>query len=175
MVKKEKKPELVDVITEKLGRSEIVIATDYRGLTVADVTDLRQKLRQSQVEYQVVKNTLARFAASAAEKPDLSELLNGPTALAYGYDDVVQPAKVLADFMRTSETSFTIKGGLLGQKLLSGDDIIALAKLPSREELIGKLMSLLQSPIYGLLNVLNGNLQGLVGILQARIKQLEGS
>lgn len=175
MVKKEKKPAEVDAITEKLNRSEIVIATDYRGLTVANVTELRAKLRQADVEYQVVKNTLARFAANAAEKSNLLELLTGPTALAYGYYDVVQPAKVLTDYMRTAETSFDIKGGILGQQLLSRQEIIALARLPSREELISKVIGLLQSPIHGLLNVLNGNVQCLIGVIQARIKQLEGS
>ena len=174
MVKKERKAELVDLIKEKLGRAEIVIATDYRGLTVAEISELRQKLRQQGVEYRVVKNTLAGFAATAAGKPDLSKSLGGPTALAFGYDDVIQPAKILLDYQRSSEGVLSIKGGVLREKLLTAEDIAALAKLPPKDELIAKFVGLVQSPIYRLLTVLNGNLQGLAGVLQARIKQLEG-
>lgn len=173
MVRKEKKPEIVDWVSEKLSRAEIVIVTDYRGLTVADMTELRRKLREQGIEYHVVKNTLAGFAAKAAAKPGLSEYLEGPTAIAFGYDDVVQPAKVFQEFLRTSETTLSIKGGLLGEKPLTSAEIIALAKLPPKEELIGKVVGLVQSPLYGLVNVLSGNLRGLVGVLQARVNQME--
>ncbi len=173
MVRKETKPEIVDWVSEKLGRAEIVIATDYRGLTVAQMTELRRKLREQNIEYHVIKNTLAGFAAKATEKPALSEFLEGPTAIAFGYDDVIQPAKVLQDFLRSSETTLSIKGGLLGDKPLTPEEITALAKLPPKEELIGKVVGLVQSPLYGLVNVLNGNLRGLVGVLQARVNQME--
>ena len=174
MVRKEKKPELVDLIEEKLSRCGIVIATDYRGLTVAEISELRKRLRQQGIEYRVVKNTLARFAADAVGNPNLAELFTGPTALAFGYDDVIQPAKILLDYQRSSETALTIKGGMLAEKLLTAEDIAALAKLPPREALVAKFVGLVQSPIYGLLTILSGNLQSLVGVLQGRIKQLEG-
>lgn len=173
MVKKEKKPEIVDWVSEKLSRAEMVIVTDYRGLTVADMTELRRSLRKQGIEYHVIKNTLAGFAAKAAEKPNLSELLEGPTAIVFGYDDVVQPAKTLQEFLRSSDTTLSVRGGLLGEKLLTTEEIAALAKLPPKEELIGKVVGLVQSPLYGLVNVLNGNLRGLVGVLQARASQLE--
>ena len=173
MVRKEKKPEIVDWITEKLDRAEVVIVTDYRGLTVTEITELRQKLRPHGIEYHVVKNTLAGFAANTTGKSGLSEFLEGPTAIAFGYDDVVQPAKVLQEYMRSSETTLAIKGGLLGDKPLTTEDITALAKLPPKEELIGKVVGLVQSPLYGLVNVLNGNLRGLVGVLQARVDQMQ--
>ncbi len=174
MAKKEKKVELIGQIKEKLDRAEVVIATDYRGLTVADISDLRKKLREQGVEYRVVKNTLAAFAATECGKPNLSEFLAGPTALAFGYDDVIQPAKVLLDYQRASKGIISIKGGLLADRLLTEEDIVALSKMPSKDELIGKCVGLIQSPIYRLLAVLNGNLQGLVSLLQARVKQLEG-
>ena len=174
MVRKEKKPEIVDQISDKLSRSEIVIVTDYRGLTVAQITELRQKLRQQGVEYHVVKNTLAGFAADKADKSGLSEFLEGPTAIAFGYDDVVQTPKALLEYQKSAEeTTLRIKGGLLGDRVLTSQEISALAKLPPREELIAKVVGLLQSPISGLVTVLNGNLQGFVGVLQARVKQLE--
>ncbi len=174
VVRKEKKAELVDLIREKLVRAEIVIATDHRGLTVAKMSELRHKLRQQGIEYRVVKNTLADFAATAAGKPDLSRLLTGPTALAFGYDDVIQPSRALLDYQRSSETTLSIKGGMLAGKLLTAEDIIALAKLPPKDELIARFVGLLQSPVNRLLITLNGNLQSLMGVLQARIRQLEG-
>jgi len=173
MVKKEKKPELVDQIKDQFERAQVAIATDYRGLTVAEMSELRQKLREQGAEYRVVKNTLAGFAVTGAGKPDMSELLTGPTAMAFGYDDVVQPAKILLDYQKKSEGILTVKGGLIGDRLLTSADIMALSKLPPREQLIGKFVGLMQSPIYRLLMVLNGNLQGLVTVLQARVKQLE--
>ncbi|MBT9148958.1 MAG: 50S ribosomal protein L10 [Dehalococcoidia bacterium] len=174
MVRKEKKAELVDLIREKLVQAEIVIATDHRGLTVAKISGLRNKLRQQGVEYRVVKNTLAGFAATAAGKPDLSRLLTGPTALAFGYDDVIQPAKSLLDYQRSAETTLIIKGGMLAGKLLTAEDIVALAKLPPKDELIARFVGLVQSPVNRLLITLNGNLQSLMGVLQARIRQFEG-
>ena len=174
MVRKEKKAELVELIREKLVRAEIVIATDHRGLTVAKMSKLRHKLRQEGIEYRVVKNTLANFAATAAGKPDLSELLTGPTALVFGYDDVTQPARALLDYQRSAETTLSIKGGMLAGKLLTGEDIISLAKLPPKDELIARFIGLVQSPVNRLLTALNGNLQSLIGVLQARIRQLEG-
>jgi large subunit ribosomal protein L10 len=174
MVRKEKKAELIDLIREKLDRADIVIATDYRGLTVAEISKLRHQLREQGIEYRVVKNTLAGFAAAAAGKPDLSELLQGPTALAFGCGDVVQPAKALLAYQRSSETTLSIKGGLLAGKLLMPEDMVDLAKLPPKEELIGRFVGLVQSPVSRFLIVLNGSLRNLIGVLQARIRQFEG-
>lgn len=175
MVKKEKKPDLISRVEDKLSRAEIVIATDYRGLTVAETSALRQKLRDQGIEYQVVKNTLAGFAAVASGKSELNTLLKGPTALVFGYDDVTQPAKVLLDHQRSvKETPLSIKGGILAERLLTREEISALAKLPPKDELVAKFVGLVQSPIHGLLAVLSGNLRGFIGVLQARITQLEG-
>ena len=174
MVKKEKKAEIVDWLEEKLRQANIVIATDYRGLSVSEMAALRQKLREQGIEYRVVKNTLANFAAAAAGRPNLSELLRGPTAMAFGYEDVVQPAKTLLDYQRSSETSLSIKGGMLAERLLTAEEVSALAKLPPQDELVAKFVGLVQAPIYRLLTVLNSNLQGFVQVLQGRIKQLEG-
>ncbi len=174
MVRKERKPEIVDQIQDRVSRAQIVIAADYRGLTVAQISELRHRLRQHGIECHVVKNTLATFAAKAANKPNLTEFLKGPTALVFGYDDVVQPAKTLREYLQSTESGLSLKGGLLGDsKLLTSDDLTALAKLPPRDELVAKVVGMLQSPIVGLLNVLNGNLRGLAAVLQARAKQLE--
>ncbi|MDD5093753.1 MAG: 50S ribosomal protein L10 [Dehalococcoidia bacterium] len=174
MANKEAKAELIAEIKEMLDRAEFVIATDYRGLTVAGISELRAKLREQKVDYRVVKNTLAAFAATESGKADLSKFLVGPTALAIGYDDVVQPTKVVMDYLRSSKGAISVKGGVLGDRLLTEADIEVISRLPPKEELIARCVGLVQSPISRLLNVLNGNLQGLVGLLQARAKQLEG-
>ncbi len=174
MVRKEKKPEIVEQVSDMLSRSEVVVATDYRGLTVAQITELRRRLRKQGIEYHVVKNTLAGFAANKVGKSDLTQLLEGPTAIAFGYNDPVQAPKILLEFQKTADDiPLSIKGGLLGDRFLSAKDVVALAKLPPKEELISKIIGTMQSPIYGLLIVLNGNMRGLAGVLQARIKQIE--
>jgi large subunit ribosomal protein L10 len=173
-VSKERKVEQIEQLADKLSRSSIVVATDYRGLSVAEMTVLRRQLRQQGMEYRVVKNTLTSLAAEKAERPQLSPLLKGPTALAFGYGDVVQLANILIDYQRSEKTTLRIKGGLLEGRALSADEILTLSSLPSREVLIAKLMGTLYGPIYGLLYVLSADMRQLLGVLQARIKQLEG-
>ncbi|MFO8011331.1 MAG: 50S ribosomal protein L10 [Dehalococcoidia bacterium] len=174
MVRKEKKPELVDWISDRLRRAEIAVVTDYRGLNVAQLSDLRNKLREQGIEYHVVKNTLAKFAADATGKSSVAELLEGPTAIAFGYEDPVKVPKTILDYMKAhDEVSVQIRGGLLGDRALTNAEVLAIAKLPPREELIARTVGLIQSPLYGLMNVLNGNLRGLAAVLQARVQQLE--
>jgi large subunit ribosomal protein L10 len=171
--KREKKASIIDQVQASLSKSSICILTDYRGLTANDVTNLRRKLREAGVEYRVVKNTLARFAAERAGKAELASLLEGPVALSFGYGDVAQPAKVLTDYIRAQKTSLEIKGGILGDRMLTSKDIATLITLPSREQLLAKVLGGMQSPIVKLLNCLNSPMQGLLGVLQARIKQME--
>lgn len=174
MAKKEKKAELIDQLKEKMGRAEVMIATDYRGITVAQISELRGRFREQNIEYHVVKNTLTRRAADETGKPDLSKLLKEPTAIAFGYgDDVAQPAKILLEYQKIVKDIISIKGGLLGDRFLTKDDVVALSKLPSKDQMIAMFVGLLQSPIVRLVTVLNGNIQGLATLLQARIKQLE--
>ncbi len=174
MAKLEKKQEIVAFLAEKLGRSQIVIATDYRGLSAGEVAELRWKLREAGVEYRVVKNTLASFAAAKVGKAGLSEFLRGPTALAFGYEDAVGSAKALIEWQKSRETPLTIKGGLLGERLLTAEEVQSLATLPPREELLAKATGALQAPIYRLLSILSGNLRALIWVLQSRKQALEG-
>jgi len=183
----QKKREQVELIRDKLERSSLVIATDFTGLTVKDLTLLRRKLKEVGAEYKVVKNTLANIAAQRAGKTNLGAFLRGPTGLVFGYDDVIAAAKVLIDFQRSGEASATIviKGGLLDNRILSPKEIEDLLTLPPRDELMRKLVGLLGAPIFNLIGHLNAPLYMLVGslracllkliwVLQARIKQLEG-
>ncbi|MBI3966752.1 MAG: 50S ribosomal protein L10 [Chloroflexi bacterium] len=166
-----KKEATVAELTEKLSRAKVTIVADYRGLSVADSTRLRTTLRGSNIEYQVAKNTLTRIAANQAGYPVMDELLVGPTAIAFGYDDVVTPAKLMSDFARTSRI-LKVKGGVLGQQVLNAEDVAALAATPPLEQLRATLVGNLQGPASSLVGVLNGALASLVYTLEGRASQL---
>ena len=171
---REEKIQLVDELSQLLEECSIGILTDYRGLTTTEITDLRRRLRSSEIKYRVVKNTLARFAAEKAGKKELVGYFEGPVAIAFGYGDIVLPAKILADYMRTEKTTLAIKGGFAGDNIFTPADIENLASIPSAEVLLGKILAGLQSPVYRLVNSLASPMRGLVGVLQARAQQLEG-
>jgi len=175
MVIKKKKPQIVEQITELLSQSRFLIVTDYRGLSVAEMAELRQQLRKMGTEYHVVKNTLAKFAAEKAGKEQLSQLLTGPTALAFNQEDIIQLAKTLADYIRTSKSTLSIKGALMDDRVLGATEVSRLAVLPPIEVLRARLVGLLLGPIYSLQNVLSANLYALNSVLNARIQQLGGT
>ena len=171
---REEKALAIEQLQENLSKCNVGILTDYRGLSTSEITDLRCRLRGSGIEYKVVKNTLARFAAERAEKHELVSLFQGPVAIAFGYGDITEPARILADYTRTSKASLDIKGGLLGDKVLTAEDVTTLATLPPREVILAKIVGGMQSPILSLLNCLTSPIRGVIGILQARIEQMEG-
>jgi len=171
---REEKVRIVEELGEIFSKCSIGILTDYRGLSTAELSDLRRALRNSGASYRVVKNTLARLAAEKAGKRELISLFEGPVAIAFGYGDIVEPAKVLADYIRNQKLSLTIKGGFAGDRVFTPSDVEALASLPSREVLLGKVLAGVQSPIVALISYLASPLRGLVGVLEARAKQLEG-
>jgi len=171
---REKKTEIIDRFKDTFSRCSIGILTDYRGLSNSEITTLRRRLGDSSVEYRVVKNTLARLAAERADKANLAGSFVGPVAVALGYGDVTEPAKILADYIKTSKSTLTIKGGFLGDQVLTSEEVSTLARLPSREILLAKLLGGMQSPIAGLVNCLSAPIAGVARVLQARIKQMEG-
>ena len=170
---KEKKTQIIDGLQGFFSECSIGVLTDYRGLSTAEITALRRALKKSAVEYKVVKNTLARFAAERAGKDELATLFEGPVAIAFGYGDVTEPAKVLADYIRASKASLSIKGGFLSDRVLTSGDVETLATLPSREVLIARVLAGMQSPIVAFISCLAAPMRGVIGVLQARIKQLE--
>src|SRR5688500_15995660 len=128
------KEQTVNDLADKLSRSQIVIVTDYRGLTVTEMSTLRGRLRQAGAEYQVTKNTLTRFAAQQAGRTNLVEDLIGPSAIAFGYEDPSGLAKSLQEYLRAARTSpLVIKGGILGDRRVTADEIGRIADLPARE------------------------------------------
>src|SRR5438876_8367852 len=133
-----KKKETVKEIEQLFSNSEVLIFTDYRGLTVADITNLRRQLREKGVEYHVTKNTLTTLASEHAGFGDLGPLLDGPTAIAFVGDDIPGAAKVLNDFARTSRI-LQIRGGLVGRTRISSDQVSDLTKILTREQYIAKV------------------------------------
>ena len=171
----EAKAQAIDDIAQKLRDSKVAIFTNYRGLSVKDMADLRGRVRPAKVDLQVVKNTLTRFAAQKAEiDADLSAVLEGPTAIGFGYDDVVQAAKAINDYARTSRV-FEIKAGLLENRLLSAAEITSLANLPAKPQLQAQMLGTITAPIQNLLSVLNGTSRNLMNVLAARQRQLEAA
>jgi len=171
---REKKAKVIDSLEQVFSRCSIGILTDYRGLSAIEMTDLRRRLRELGIEYKVVKNTLARIAAQRVGREELASLFEGPVAIAFGYGDITQPARALADFIQTTRSTMSIKGGFLPRRLLTSDDIIVLSTLPSTEILIARVLAEVQRPIWALVSYLNAPMQGIIGVLQAKIKQLEG-
>ncbi len=162
----------VEEIMAEMKSASVYYAVDFRSLSVAEVTDLRGRLRAVGASLMVVKNTLAKRAAADAGLEGLDTLLQGPTALAFCREDAVAPAKVLQAFIREKKR-MAIKGGYLQNHVLAGAQVEQLAVLPSREELIAKVVGGIAAPLYGLANVLTGPMRGFVVALDQVRQQKE--
>jgi large subunit ribosomal protein L10 len=173
--RKEQKAEQVELLMEKLKKAKVAVLTDYRGLTVAQIQDLRAKLRGGSVEYRVIKNTIARRAAEAAGVKALESELEGPVAIAFGYEDLSTPPRLINEWVRTTRLKLDIKGGLVEGRVFSSDQVKQLADLPSREALIAQLMGTLQSPVGQLVGIMQTPVQQLVGLLNAYKTKLEAA
>ena len=173
--RKEQKAEQVELLTEKLKKAKVVVLTDYRGLTVSQLQELRGRLRTGDVEYRIIKNTLARRAAEAAGVPALQKELEGPVAIAFGYDDLAMPSKLINEFVRTTRLKLDVKGGLVEGRVFSPDQVRQLADLPSREVLLAQLLGTLQSPVGQLLAVMQTPHQQLLGVLNAYKTKMEAA
>jgi large subunit ribosomal protein L10 len=170
------KKALVAELAEKLQNTKGAVLTNYRGLNVAQDTNLRRKLREAGVEYRVVKNTMTRIAANEVGIQGMDAYLEGPTAIAISSTDPVAPAKVISDFIKENKLqALEIKAGLVEGKVIDAAGVKALASLPSREVLIAQVLAGMQSPIVGLVNVLHGNIRNLVYTLEAVRKQKESA
>jgi len=170
----DEKKEVVEQLADRLARCNIAITTDYRGIRVGEMTDLRRRLRQRDIEFRVVKNTLVGFAAEKADKSEFINVVEGPTAIAFGYGDIAEPAKAMVEYIRSSGSMLRIRGALVGRRAISAAEVTTLAYMPPKEVLVAKLLGGVRAPIVGLVNVLSANIAGLAHVLDARIRQLEG-
>lgn len=150
----EEKKKIVEEIKDKFDRAVSAVFIDYRGLTVAEVTELRNQYRAAGVEYKVLKNTLIGRAIEGKGYDGVEEFLEGPTAVAFSYEDEVAPAKITYDFIKKAK-KMEIKCGIFNDAFTAKDDVIVLASLPSREELLAKVVGSAQAPIMNFVYALN--------------------
>ncbi|HEX7056623.1 MAG TPA: 50S ribosomal protein L10 [Bacilli bacterium] len=143
---RQEKEQIVAEVANKLSQSTCAIVTDYRGLNVAEITELRKQFREAGVDYKVVKNTLLKLATANANLSELDAHISGPTAIAFSQNDPVAPAKIVVDFAKKHE-NLEVKGGVVEGKVVGVEQIKALAELPSREGLLSMLLSVLQAPV----------------------------
>ena len=169
----ERKINSVEEMRRWMEECTVAISTDYTGLSVSAMTELRRSLREKNVQFRIVKNTLAYRAADAAGRPAFKEIVEGPTAFAFSNGEPTDPAKALVDFIRTTRSPLKIRGGILGDRVLTLEEVNNLATLPSKEELIARLMGQLNAPAAGLVYVLNANIAGLARLLQRHVENLE--
>lgn len=168
----QEKQKIVEEIKEKVNEAQAVVLVDYRGLNVEELTELRSKYREAGVEYKVYKNTMMRFAFKDAGYEDFNEYLKGPNAVAFGFDDPVQAAKVTHDFAKEHE-KLEIKAGIVDGKIIDIEEVKSLASLPSKEVLVAQALAGLNAPISGFVNVLQANIRNLVYVLDAVREQQE--
>ena len=166
-ISREKKEELVRVFSNKLAEAKVVLFTDYRGLKVEDMTDLRKQLREKGVEIKVIKNSLLKIAADNAQVEfDSARLSDHPMAVVFGYDDEVTAAKSVFAFSKDHE-ALEVVGGFLEGRNIDYQGIKTLSEIPSREELIAKMMGSIKAPVSNFVGVLNANVRSIVLVLNA--------
>jgi len=162
------KAEIINEMVQELGRIQGAIVTDYRGLTVEQITTLRKRLRPIGGRYQVVKNTLLKRAMAEKALPDLGAMLEGPSAVLFAEGDPVEAAKILAAFIKELRKELPqIKGGFLGKRLMSTADVANLATLPPREVILATFLGTVQSPLANLVSTVGAALTNLVGTIEA--------
>ena len=170
----QRKIDAVADLSDKLSRTQLTVVADYRGLTVAEISELRKRLRETGAELIVAKNTLTLLAAKQTGNDALEPLLAGPTALAFAYDDVAKTAKAINDFNRGPK-KLVVRGGMLGKNLLAANALDQVATMPSREQVLAQIVGGIASPVAGVVGVINAAITNVLYVLQARIDQQEGA
>ncbi len=166
MATKAFKSEKIDAIKAKVEKAQVALVTEYKGYTVEEITNLRRELQKQGGDYMVTKNTLTKVAIKGTEYEVMSDLMKGPIAIAFGFEDQVSPAKVVSKFIKDTKKG-EILGAVLDGKLLSVDETKALANLPSKEELYAKMLGSINSPASGITMGINGVLAALTRAVAA--------
>jgi len=165
-INKQQKEVMLQMLKDKMGSSQIIIMADYKGINVDAITKLRRRMQESGSEFKVAKNTIIKIAARELNLADADPYLEGPTALAFGINDPVAPAKVLYDFIKEFK-KLEVKGAILEGQVISAEQVKSLANLPSREVLLAQVLGGMQAPMYGFAGALQGLLRNLVYVLDA--------
>jgi large subunit ribosomal protein L10 len=168
----QRKIDSVADLTDKLTRTQLTLVTDYRGLTVAEISDLRKRLRDTGAELIVAKNTLTLRAAKETGFEALESLLAGPTALTFAFQDAAKTARAINDFNRGPK-KLVVRGGMLGNSLLGSNVLDQVASLPTREQVLGQIVGGVAAPVAGVVGVINAAVTNVLYALQARIEQLQ--
>lgn len=163
IIRKEKQ---VNEIKEKLTKVSSAILTDFRGLTVKEITDLRRQLKAANIDYKIIKNNLMFRAVKESNMDTLSSYLQGPTAIAFGLDDPTIPVKILINFIKEYK-KLEIKAGIIQGRVFNAEELTQMSKLPSKEILLAQFIGGIQAPLAGLVNVLSGTIRGLLNVLKA--------
>ena len=170
-------PEKIDRVQklkEMLEKSSITFSADYTRTTVNQMTELRRAMRAGGIEFTVVKNTLMYLAADQANMPQLKEIVQGPSAVAFGFDDPAAAAKTIADYARVNANSFAVRGAVMSDgAALGADGVNRLATLPPKPQMLSILLAQMQAPMSRLVGALNGPIQNLDNVLRARMRQME--
>ena len=170
----QEKIDRVEELKDRIERSTITFSADCTRTTVNQMTELRRAMRAGGIEFTVVKNTLMYLAADQAGRPQMKDIVQGPSAVAFGYDDPAAAAKTLADYARVNANTFAIRGAVMGDgSALGPDGVTRLATLPPKPQLLAILFAQMQAPMARLVGALNGPIQNLDNVLHARMRQLE--
>ena len=170
MATKQFKNEKIEYYKKQFENAKVAVVTDYRGLSVEEITELRRGLQANESDLTVTKNTLCKVASKGTNFEAISELMQGPTAIAFGYGDEVGAAKVLAKFIKENKKG-EILGAVLEGKVLNADEAKKLASMPSKEELYAKMLGSINSPASGIVYSINGVMSALVRAIDAVAKQ----
>ncbi len=170
----QKKIETVAELKERIERATLLASADYRGLRVKEMVEMRRRLREAGLEVRVVKNTLLRIAANETGRPELLEIIEGPTALAMGFGDVIEAAKALSGYAQGAPAGFGLRGGFMDGRVLSAQDLRDLVRVPPRPVLLAQFLGQMQSPLAGFIGLLDAPLHELVGLMQSLLGELPG-
>ena len=165
MLTKKQKEQVIEDLTDRIKRQKVLVFTDFSGLKVSETRDLRKKLREAGMEYKVAKKTLIKLALEKAKKVADIMQFKSSVALVFGYNDPIMPAKIISGFSK-EHNKLKVLGGLMEDKVLTVEEIKELAKIPSREELLTKLVWSIKAPVSGFVNVLSGNIRNLLLIFK---------
>ena len=168
----QKKIDLVEQLKQNLDRATITVSTDFRGLRVKEIEEMRRHLRRANVEVKVVKNRLLRLAADETGTPELMQIVDGPTALALGYEDPIAAAKAITEYARSAPPTFAIRGAFMDGQAISPDDLRDLVSLPPRPVMLARLAGNIQAPLAAFVGLLDSPLRELASLLQSALSEL---
>lgn len=161
-------------LKDRLERATMVVSAEYRGLTVKEMTALRKKLREGGFDVKVIKNSLLKLAAEQAGREDVTKIVEGPTALAIAFGDVIDAAKAMTDYAQTAPQAFKVRGGFMEGTVLSATDLKDLTKIPPKPVLLAQFMGQMQSPLQNFIGLLDAPLQELTQLIQSLLSELPG-